>query len=141
MSTIKNSRYGEFTHLLAILRLAVLDNRQYVAFPKKKFNYLFILKNLQMCGFIDNWEERGEILVINLKQTYWKTLQHPLQAFSNIEKVRLNRRMTATAKQFIKIQKLHGQAVYYSISTDAGIISGWDASSKKIGGLPLFKIY
>lgn len=67
---IKKAYQGEFKHLLSILRLAVLDNRAYVAFPKKKFNYTGILRELRVAGFIESYEDRKEIIVIGLKQTY-----------------------------------------------------------------------
>lgn len=67
---IKKAYQGEFKHLLSILRLAVLDNRTYVAFPKKKFNYSGILHSLRTVGFIESYEERKEIIIIALKQTY-----------------------------------------------------------------------
>ena len=67
---IKKAYQGEFKHLLSILRLAVLDNRTYVAFPKKKFNYSSILQALRIAGFIESYEDRKEIIVIGLKQTY-----------------------------------------------------------------------
>jgi ribosomal protein S8 len=68
--TIKKAHHGEFRNLLSSLRSAALDNRPYIAFPKKKFNYLFILKQLQGEGFIEGYENRGEILIVHLKQTY-----------------------------------------------------------------------
>ena len=67
---IKKAYQGEFKHLLSILRLAVLDNRSYVAFPKKKFNYTPILKLMHIEGFIESYEDREEIVIVNLKQTY-----------------------------------------------------------------------
>jgi ribosomal protein S8 len=67
---IKKAYMGEFRHFLSILRLAVLDNRLFITFPKKKFNYLAILKQLQNQGFIESCEERGELIVVSLKQTY-----------------------------------------------------------------------
>jgi hypothetical protein len=67
---IKKAYQGEFRHLLAILRLAVLDNRTHVTFSKKKFKYLGILQALRAEGFIESYEDRKEIIVIGLKQTY-----------------------------------------------------------------------
>jgi len=67
---IKKAYQGEFKHLLSILRLAILDNRAYVAFSKRKFNYLPILKYLCENGIIESCEQRGEIIIVNLKQTY-----------------------------------------------------------------------
>lgn len=67
---IKKAFQGEFRYLLSILRLAVLDNRSYVIFQKKKFNYFNILATLRTEGFIESFEDRGEIIVIGLKQIY-----------------------------------------------------------------------
>ena len=67
---IKKAYQGEFKHLLSILRLAVLDSRTYVTFPKKKFNYCYILQTLRAAGFIESYEDRKEIVIISLKQTY-----------------------------------------------------------------------
>ncbi len=67
---IKKAYQGEFKHLISILRLAILDNRHYVAFPKKKFDYLGILRVLRNEGFIESYEDRKEIIIINLRQTY-----------------------------------------------------------------------
>ena len=67
---IKKAYQGEFKHLLSILRLAVLDDRTYVAFSKKKFNYTAILQPPRAAGFIESYEDRKEIVIIGLKQTY-----------------------------------------------------------------------
>jgi hypothetical protein len=67
---IKKAYQGEFKHLLSILRAAVLDNRTYVAFPKKKFAYLPILRSLRTAGIIESYDERDEIVIIGLKQVY-----------------------------------------------------------------------
>jgi ribosomal protein S8 len=67
---IINAYQGEFKHLLSILRLAVLDGRSYVTFPKKKFNYSSILRVLRTAGFIESYEDRKEIIIVGLKQTY-----------------------------------------------------------------------
>ena len=67
---IKKAYQGEFKHLLSILRLAVLDDRTYVTFPKKKFSYSTILQSLRVAGFIESYEDRKEIIIIGLKQTY-----------------------------------------------------------------------
>ena len=138
---IKKAYQGEFKHLLSIVRLAMLDNRSYVAFPKKKFNYTPILRLIQLEGFIESYEDRDEIVIINLKQTYWKSFQLPLHAFSALEKVRMNKKVTATSKQLTRQNLRQGQMPHISVSTDRGIISSREASNKKIGGMPLFKIY
>ena len=70
MLIIKKAYLGEFKYLLSLLRLAILDNRSYLIFHKKKFNYLQILKQLRQNGFIESYESRGEIIIIVLKQTY-----------------------------------------------------------------------
>ena len=67
---IKKAYQGEFKHLLSILRLAMLDNRSYVAFSKNKFSYSKILAMLQSFGFIEGYEERSEIIIVSIKQTY-----------------------------------------------------------------------
>jgi len=70
MALIKTTFRGEFRNLLALLRLAVLDGRNLVTFSKKKYEYLYVMKTLQHEGFIESFEERGEFLIIRLKQTY-----------------------------------------------------------------------
>jgi hypothetical protein len=67
---IKKAYLGEFRHLLSILRLAALDGRTYVAFPKRKANYISLLHQLRRAGFVESYEDRKEIIIINLKQTY-----------------------------------------------------------------------
>ena len=70
MLIIKKAHKAEFLQLLTAVQLAMLDCRSYIALPKKKFNYVAVLLLLQANGFIEGFEERGEILVIRLKQTY-----------------------------------------------------------------------
>jgi ribosomal protein S8 len=141
MITIKKAYHGEFKHLLSLIRSALLNNLTLVSFPKKKLNYLGILRQLQLQGYIESFEQRGEVLVIGLKHRHTDSRASVVQPLNQIESVRLNKRQTGTAKQIKKHQVLQGQAVYYAISTDRGLISGLEASSKKIGGIPLFKIY
>jgi ribosomal protein S8 len=64
-----------------------------------------------------------------------------VHAFSSIESVRINKRSTASAKQIVLHQLQQGQVQQLTISTDRGILTGLQASSKKLGGVPLFKIY
>lgn len=141
MITIKKAYHGEFKHLLSLIRSALLNNLTFVTFPKKKLNYLGILRQLQLQGYIESFEQRGEVLAIGLKHRHVESRVSVVHSLSHIESVRLNKRQTSTAKQIKKHQILQGQAVYYAISTDVGLISGIDASSRKIGGIPLFKIY
>jgi ribosomal protein S8 len=141
MITIKKAYHGEFKHLLSLIRSALLNNLAFVSFPKKKLNYLEILRQLQLQGYIESFEQRGEVLVIGLKHRYLESRASVVHPLNQIESIRLNKRQTSTAKQIKKHQILQGQAVYYAISTDRGLISGLEASSRKIGGIPLFKIY
>jgi len=138
---IKKAYQGEFKHLLSILRLAMLDNRAYVAFPKKKFDYSPVLKLLHDEGFVESYEDRKEIVIINLKQMYWKSFQSPVHPFSSLEGARINKRMTASSKQLLRQNLRQGQVPHLSISTDKGVMSSRSAASKKIGGIPLFYIY
>lgn len=123
------------------MRLAMLDNRLFVTFPKKKFTYLTILQQLQKQGFIESYEERQELIIVSLKQSYWKSAQLPLHAFSNIELMQCNKYKTSTVRQIIQFYRTQGQFVQCALSTDNGVISGLTALSIKKGGIPLFKIY
>jgi ribosomal protein S8 len=53
----------------------------------------------------------------------------------------MSKQSTASAKRIVKYQLRQGQAQQLSISTDRGIMTGCEASAKKLGGIPLFKIY
>ncbi len=63
-----------------------------------------------------------------------------MHAFSSLDSVRMNKRLTASAKKIVKHQALQGQAQYLCLSTDRGILGAREASAKKVGGIPLFKI-
>jgi hypothetical protein len=67
---IKKAYMGEFRHLLSILRMASKDNRCYVAFSKRKFRYTVMLQQLRQLGLIESFEERDELIIVNLKQIY-----------------------------------------------------------------------
>lgn len=138
---IKKAYLGEFKHLLSILKLANLDNRSYVAFSKKKFKHLEIMKQIQDLGFIESFENRGEIMIINLKQTYWKSFALPLHPFIALEDVNGRLRKNRSNKNIEMSQFRMGQFVHTSLTTDAGIKSALEISHKKIGGLPLFRMY
>ena len=68
--TIKKAHHGELRQVLGALRLAILDNRSKAIIPKKKFVYSPILDLLCNGGFIEGYEERGELVIINLRQFY-----------------------------------------------------------------------
>lgn len=140
MLTIKRAYKNEFKQLLSTIRLCILNNRHYVAFSKKKFNYSGILNQLQTEGLIENFEVRGDLIILGLKQTHWKSFQNSMRAFTSIESIRLNKWSTGSYKQITKLQNFGGKNVFLSVSTDRGIMTGIQASTKKIGGLPLFKI-
>lgn len=132
---------GEFRNLLAIIRLAVLDERSLVTFSKKKYKYTQLLKILQMQGFIESYEERGEIIILKLKHTYWKNFSLPMQAFSEISQLtRMRRKDTINSRDLYTLNRLKGQHESYFISSDKGILTGLEISKKFIGGIPLFQI-
>ena len=132
---------GEFRHLLSVLRLAAKDGRSYIAFPKRKFKYVALLNQLRDLGFVENFEHRGELLIINLKQVYWKSFQNPVRAFEDIETLSGRLRHDRSRKGLAKSQLRQGHFVYAVVTTDRGVVGGFEAAAKKIGGLPLFKIY
>jgi ribosomal protein S8 len=70
MAVIKQAYQGEMRHLLSSIRRAITNNQKLILFPKKKHRYLHILELLHNDGFIQSFEERGEFLIIRLKQTY-----------------------------------------------------------------------
>lgn len=138
---MKTAFRGEFRNLLAMLRLAILDGRNLVTFSKKKHKYLAIMEVLQLEGFIESFEERGELLIIRLKQTYWATSNRPTPAFSEVSALtRMHRKGTMNARDLTKIQRLKGQTQSYFVSTDKGILTGSEASKQHVGGIPLFRI-
>ena len=137
---IKKAYLGEFRHLLSILRLANLDNRCYVAFPKRKFKYVNIVKQLQDLGLIENFEERNEILIVHLKQAYWGSFAIPFKAFTDVESANSRLRKYRSAKAIEKNQLLQGRFVHTSITTDKGLLFDSEAARIKKGGLPLFQI-
>lgn len=53
----------------------------------------------------------------------------------------MNKRLTASAKEVVKYQLRQGQVPYLGISTDRGVLSGQETCTKRLGGIPLFKIY
>lgn len=53
----------------------------------------------------------------------------------------MNKRSTASLPQIVKNQLRQGQVQYLSISTDRGVLTGQEAAAKKVGGVPLFKMY
>jgi ribosomal protein S8 len=141
MALIKTAFRGEFRNLLAILRLAILDGRTLVTFAKKKYRYLFIMKTLKHEGFIESFEERGEFLLVRLKQAYWTSCSRPASAFTEISSlVRLHRKDTMNARDLVKLQRLRGQAQTHFVSTDKGILVGSEAAKHHAGGIPLFRI-
>jgi ribosomal protein S8 len=140
MIIIKKAYKAEFLQLLSVIRLATLSGRSYVAFSKKKFNYIKILLMLQYNGFIEGFEERGEMLIVKLRQTYFKSMQPPLKSIVTIENIRVGKRGAISAKKLSKLQKLQGQAPLILLTTNLGVISGLQGSACAVGGIPLFKI-
>ena len=70
MQIIKKAYSGEFRYLLAVIKRAALKDQKIIIFPKRKFIYHKIMRLLYTEGFIQSYEERGEFLIIRLKQTY-----------------------------------------------------------------------
>jgi len=64
-----------------------------------------------------------------------------MHAFTSVESLRLSKRGTVSAKQLAKHQLRQGQVQHLSISTDRGVVVGPEGVAKKLGGVPLFKIY
>jgi ribosomal protein S8 len=67
---IKHAQPNELRNLLSILQRACKNDRLFVTFTKKKYNYIIILKLLYEQGFIQSFEEKGNFLIIRLKQTH-----------------------------------------------------------------------
>lgn len=64
-----------------------------------------------------------------------------MHAFTSVESLRMNKKCTGSARSIIKQQMRQGQVPFLSISTDRGVLPAQEAAAKKIGGVPLFKIY
>ena len=59
----------------------------------------------------------------------------------NISKVtRMRRKDTINLRDISRMQRYQGQIPCFLLSTDKGILTGPQASSKKVGGIPLFRI-
>jgi hypothetical protein len=67
---VKKGERSEFRNLIAALRVAMLDGKRLFAFAKNKYRYLSLISVLQKEGFIESFEERGDFLIVRLKQTY-----------------------------------------------------------------------
>ena len=67
---IKKGARSEFRNLIAALRVTMLDGKRVFTFAKNKYRYVSLMRILQNEGFIESFEERGDFLVVRLKQTY-----------------------------------------------------------------------
>lgn len=67
---IKQAQKAELRNLLSLIQRANKNDRNILAVTKKKYNYLPILKLLYNSGFIQSFEDKGEFLLVRLKQTY-----------------------------------------------------------------------
>jgi ribosomal protein S8 len=66
----KSLSKGEFRNLLSAVKLAVLSEKSYIMFPKKKYYYINLMSVLVAEGFIEGFEERGSYIIIYLKHTH-----------------------------------------------------------------------
>jgi len=138
---VKKAQKGELRHLVSMLQSAVKSNRKLVIFPKKKFKYLVILKILYEFGYIQSFEERGEFLIIRLKQAFWQTHNRPTQSIQYINTyARVTRRYSIKMQKIQKIQKNSGDSVLRVFTTNFGIITGRQAIEQFCGGVPLILI-
>jgi ribosomal protein S8 len=145
MALLKTGSRGEFRNLLSAIKQAVLQKRRFVVFPKNKFKYYSLMKMLVRDGFILDFEERGEILLVYLKNSEFK--QHGLSfgnyqsPFTNIRAIkRFQRRGIIKARDICYYTRVRGPFESFFISTDQGIIKNTDVAKKFSGGTPLFTI-
>jgi len=138
---IKQAQKGELRHLISLIQSAIKSNRKLITFPKKKFKYLLILKILYEFGYIQNFEERGDFLIIRLKQIFWQTEKRPTQSIHYINTyARVTRRYSIKMRKIQKIQKNSGDSVLRIFTTDLGIATGHQALRQFCGGMPLILI-
>jgi len=64
-----------------------------------------------------------------------------MHAFSTVESVRVGKRGTLSGKAVARQVFRQGHVPYLALSTDRGLMSARQACAKKLGGIPLFKIY
>jgi ribosomal protein S8 len=141
MSKRNFNKSSELRYLLAAIKRASLDDRTLLTFPKTNFQYKVILKMLQDEGFIQSFQERGDYLLIQLRQTYWKTFGRPTKALIDIKPImRMRNSSTISARDLKHKQFLEGNQILYLVTTDQGILSGNSAAKQYIGGLPLVKV-
>jgi ribosomal protein S8 len=141
MPLIKKTAHNEFRHFLSLIRIAMLDDRAVITFSKRKFIYESIMQALLAAGFIAGFEERGEFVIVRLKQTYWQSAYKPLLAFTEITRLKRIRRKNTISKQDVfKLQRLKGHSEHFFISTDQGIQTNFNSSRSQKGGIPLFRI-
>ena len=137
---VKQASSSEIKKLITLIKQAILDNRNWLVMPKAKFRYEGILKLLINQGFIENYEESRDLLIIRLKQSYVKTW-HALNSVADIKPItRVRRKSSIEARDLAKAQRLEGQCWDFFASTDKGIMLEKEIRRYWRGGMPLFKI-
>ena len=138
---LKQNYGGEFRNLLSAIRLAMLDRRDYISFPKSKFKYTNLITSLVKEGFIESFEERGTLLVIYLKHTYSLSYESEGSVFYSIKPLaRLHRKNTVSGRKYCYLKRVKGAAESFYINTDRGILTNLEVSKIFTGGFPLFLI-
>lgn len=138
---VKQTSKEEIKKLITLIRQAVLNKRNWLVMPKQKYRYENILRILFDQGFIEGYEEMNDLLIIRLRQQYWKNPVSPITSIVAIKPfVRVRRKSTIEARDISKFQRLSGQTWDFIISTDKGIILEKDNKRNWCGGLPLFRI-
>jgi len=127
--------------LIAALGRAAKNDQKCLAISKSQFKYKSVLQILCSEGFIQSFEEKGDFVSLRLKQSFWKTWNRPIKAIQAISVVKgRKKRHTFRASQVKKLQLLQGNAVSFIFSTNKGIVSGQQAVTQRLSGIPLLQI-
>ena len=124
--------------ILANLTAAMQNNQSLAVITiNNTQSKLLILLNKQ--GFIRSFEKRGKYTIVYFPKIYrnkWSLLE---KSFNEIKvPMRLRNNSSIKSKNWTKINKLQGNAIYTIISTDKGLLDS--LTSIKSGGIPLISV-
>jgi ribosomal protein S8 len=126
----RHQKYSqEFYHLLSLIKKAG-DKKQNYLFIKQRGNNRQILQLLLNEGFINSYRSYSNLVVIRLNILASK------KPFNDI----IISKKNISLNDLKKTQRREGGSAYYILNSNKGLITGFKAIEKNVGGQLLAKI-
>jgi ribosomal protein S8 len=116
------------------------SNLPLLVFKNVNLLYLKVLSFLKNEGFIQSFTKKENIVILHLKETYWKSSTKGKMSMQDCGGAYNKAKKQTIKKKDLKKMERGAQASLTLLNTDKGFLTQKKALQKKLGGVPILKV-